>query len=189
MRFLIVGLGNIGDKYSGTRHNIGFTILDEVAREFSSDFSVQKLGLISTFTYSSNSVVLLKPSTYMNMSGKSVRYWMGKKKIDLENILIITDDIFLPFGRFRLKTKGSSGGHNGLGSIEEFLNTTEYPRFRFGVGNDFLKGSQIDHVLGKWDLHEIEELKEGVKKSVLAVKSFLKFGLSKTMNDFNKKML
>lgn len=186
-KFLIVGLGNIGDKYHNTRHNIGFKILDYLADQENISFETQKLGHVTSFKFKGRTFVLLKPSTYMNLSGKAVLYWLNKEKIPLENILIITDDLNLPFGSIRLKTKGSDGGHNGLKDIQEKLNTTNYNRFRFGIGNEFSKGRQVDFVLSKWTEEEISNLPERLKRSSELIKSFGTAGVSQTMSHFNGK--
>lgn len=184
-KYLIVGLGNIGEKYSETRHNIGFKILDALSKNEGFSFETVKLGDVGTFKIKGRSVLCLKPSTYMNLSGKALKYWMGKEKIPLENLLVVTDDINLPFGTFRLKTKGSDGGHNGLKDIQLTIQTTAYNRFRFGVGSDFGKGRQIDHVLGEWDETEKETLKERLEKSTELIRSFVLAGVKNTMNQFN----
>ncbi|WP_339338183.1 MULTISPECIES: aminoacyl-tRNA hydrolase [unclassified Croceitalea] len=184
-KFLVVGLGNIGDKYKNTRHNIGFKILDALAESEKFVFNDAKLGAISTFKYKGKSVLCLKPSTYMNLSGKAIKYWMDKEKIPLENILVITDDINLPFGTLRLKTKGSDGGHNGLKDTQNTLQTTKYNRFRFGVGADFGKGRQVDYVLGEWDDEETKNLTERLDKSCELIKSFIFNGVQNTMNKYN----
>lgn len=186
-KFLIVGLGNIGPKYENTRHNIGFKILDELAREKELTFETQKLGDVATFKYKGRTFVLLKPSTYMNLSGKAVNYWMQKEKIALENLLVVTDDLNLAFGTLRLKTKGSDGGHNGLKDIQAQLNTTKYNRFRFGISDEFSKGSQVDYVLGEWNEDEESKLQERLKTSAELIQSFGTAGVSNTMNTFNGK--
>lgn len=184
-KFLIVGLGNIGETYHNTRHNIGFKILDQLADEENFSFEESKLGAISSFKHKGKSVLCLKPATFMNLSGKAVRYWMEKENIALENILIITDDINLPFGTLRLKGKGSDGGHNGLKSLQQVLQTTSYHRFRFGVGADFGKGKQVDYVLGQWNAEETNKLPERLKKSTDLIRSFVFAGAKNTMNQFN----
>lgn len=184
-KFLIVGLGNIGEKYDDTRHNIGFKILDYLANNENVTFSSNKLGTTTSFRFKGRTFVLLKPNTYMNLSGKSVKYWMTKEKIPLENVLIICDDLNIPFGTFRLKIKGSAGGHNGLKNINEILNTQQYTRFRFGVSGDFSKGRQVDYVLGKWNKEEQSILIERLEKSTELIKSFGTAGVKHTMNDFN----
>ena len=186
-KFLIVGLGNIGPKYENTRHNIGFKILDELAREKEVTFETQKLGDVATFKFKGRTFVMLKPSTYMNLSGKAVNYWMQKEKIALENLLVVTDDLNLPFGTLRLKTKGSDGGHNGLKDIQAQLNTTKYNRFRFGISDEFSKGNQVNYVLGEWDGGEERKLPERLKTSAELILSFGTAGVSNTMNTFNGK--
>ncbi len=186
-KYLIVGLGNIGAEYENTRHNIGFKILDKIATKESVFFENQKLGAISKFRFKGRTFILLKPSTYMNLSGKAVKYWMTKEKVSLENILIICDDLNISFGTFRLKPKGSAGGHNGLKNINEVLQTQNYPRFRFGVGAEFTKGRQVDYVLGEWDTEEKEKLPERLDKAYELVKSFGTAGISNTMSTFNGK--
>lgn len=186
-KFLIVGLGNIGPKYHNTRHNIGFKILDHLAQENEITFETVKLGDKAIYKFKGRTFILLKPSTYMNLSGKAVRYWLEKEKIDLENLLVITDDLNLPFGTLRLKAKGSDGGHNGLKDIQQQLNTNKYNRFRFGISDEFSKGKQIDYVLGEWSEEENKQMKERLDKSVALIKSFGTAGLSNTMNSFNGK--
>ena len=186
-KFLIVGLGNIGPKYENTRHNIGFKILDELAREKEVSFETQKLGDVASFKFKGRTFVLLKPSTYMNLSGKAVNYWMQKEKINLENLLIVTDDLNLSFGTLRLKTKGSDGGHNGLKDIQAQLNTTKYNRFRFGISDEFAKGQQIDYVLGEWEDDELKKMPERLKTSAELILSFGTAGVSNTMNSYNGK--
>ncbi|WP_298527099.1 aminoacyl-tRNA hydrolase [uncultured Christiangramia sp.] len=186
-KFLIVGLGNIGPKYENTRHNIGFKILDELAREKEVSFETQKLGDVANFKFKGRTFVLLKPSTYMNLSGKAVNYWMQKEKINLENLLVVTDDLNLSFGTLRLKTKGSDGGHNGLKDIQAQLNTTKYNRFRFGISDEFAKGQQIDYVLGEWEGDELKKMPERLKTSAELILSFGTAGVSNTMNSYNGK--
>jgi len=186
-KYLIVGLGNIGEKYDHTRHNIGFSILDEIANQENVIFEPQKLGFIAKFRFKGRLFILLKPTTYMNLSGKAVKYWITKEKILLENLLIICDDLNIPFGTIRLKAKGSAGGHNGLLDINESLQTQNYPRFRFGVGDTFKKGNQVDYVLGNWDDDEMKKLPERLKKSYELVKSFGTSGIANTMSEFNGK--
>lgn len=158
-KFLIVGLGNIGSEYVDTRHNIGFKIVDFLANEENAEFKTQKLGTVAELKIKGRTILLLKPNTYMNLSGKAVKYWLEKEKIQKENLLIITDDLNLSFGTIRIKGKGSDGGHNGLKSIQSLLNTSEYPRFRFGISDAFKKGKQVDYVLGEWTSEEKEKLK------------------------------
>ncbi|WP_026712217.1 aminoacyl-tRNA hydrolase [Flavobacterium filum] len=186
-KFLIVGLGNIGAEYVNTRHNIGFKILDYFAKKESISFQTAKLGDVAEFKIKGRTLLLLKPNTYMNLSGKAVKYWMEKENIEKENILVITDDLNLSFGTIRIKTKGSDGGHNGLKSIQSLLNTSEYPRFRFGISDQFKKGQQVDYVLGEWNEDENAKLPERLEKSAEIIKSFALAGLNNTMNEFNGK--
>ncbi|MCO6174565.1 aminoacyl-tRNA hydrolase [Flavobacterium sp. NRK F10] len=186
-KFLIIGLGNIGSEYVNTRHNIGFKILDHFAKTENIDFSTAKLGDVAEFKIKGRTLILLKPNTYMNLSGKAVKYWMDKENISKENILVITDDLNIPFGTLRLKGKGSDGGHNGLKNIQLLLNTNEYPRFRFGISDSFKKGQQINYVLGEWDEEEKEKLQERLQTASEVIKSFALAGLSNTMNTFNGK--
>ncbi len=184
-KYLIIGLGNIGDDYANTRHNIGFKILDFLAKEEELTFTTQKLGDVAIYKFKGRQFILLKPSTYMNLSGKSVAYWMTKENIPHDNLLVITDDLNLPFGTIRLKTKGSDGGHNGLKDIQDKLQTTTYNRFRFGISDAFSKGRQVDYVLGEWSQDENDQLKERLQKSVELIKSFGTAGINITMNTFN----
>jgi len=184
-KFLVVGLGNIGEEYSETRHNIGFKILDSLSSKEDFTFETAKLGDVGTFKVKGRSILCLKPSTYMNRSGKAVKYWMEKENIPHENVLIITDDINLSFGTIRLKTKGSDGGHNGLKDIQQHLLTTNYNRLRFGVGSDFGKGKQIDYVLGEWNEEEKEALVKRYERINELVRSFVLSGVNRTMNEFN----
>ncbi|MBC8769089.1 aminoacyl-tRNA hydrolase [Arenibacter sp. BSSL-BM3] len=184
-KFLVVGLGNIGEEYSETRHNIGFKILDSLSSKEDFTFETAKLGDVGTFKVKGRSILCLKPSTYMNRSGKAVKYWMEKENIPHENVLIITDDINLSFGTIRLKTKGSDGGHNGLKDIQQHLLTTNYNRLRIGVGSDFGKGKQIDYVLGEWNEEEKEALVKRYERINELVRSFVLSGVNRTMNEFN----
>ncbi len=186
-KYLIVGLGNLGSEYAETRHNIGFKVLDELAKQEDLTFETLKLGDITTYKLKGRTFILLKPNTYMNLSGKAVLYWLTKEKIPLENLLVITDDLNLPFGSIRVKTKGSDGGHNGLKDIQEKLNTTKYNRFRFGISDAFSKGKQVDYVLGEWSIEEQNALKERLEQSSKIIKSFGLAGISNTMNTFNGK--
>ena len=186
-KFLIVGLGNIGSEYANTRHNIGFKILDYIANQEGISFQTVKLGEVAELKIKGRTLFLLKPNTYMNLSGKAVKYWLEKENIEKENMLVITDDLNLAFGTIRIKTKGSDGGHNGLKNIQLLLNSTEYPRFRFGISDAFKKGQQVNYVLGEWDTEEKEKLKERLEISSEIVKSFALAGLSNTMNIYNGK--
>ena len=188
MKQLIVGLGNIGNEYSDTRHNIGFMILDALAKASNVVFDVNKrYGAIAELRLKNKQLVLLKPYTYMNLSGNAVRYWMQKENIELENMLIVVDDLALPFGALRLKPKGSDAGHNGLKHIQEVIRTTNYNRLRFGIGNDFPQGRQINFVLDSFTDEEQKLLPERIDKAVEAVKSFALAGMNITMNAFNNK--
>lgn len=186
-KYLIVGLGNIGPKYEDTRHNIGFKILEAFAKAQQINWQTDKLGDTATTKIRARPVILLKPNTFMNLSGKSVRFWMQKEKIALENILIVTDDLNLDFGTIRVKTKGSDGGHNGLKDIQNQLLTSNYNRFRFGIGDRFNNGKQIDYVLGRWDDEEEKDLPERLDISVKVIESFIKAGINTTMNTYNGK--
>ncbi len=186
-KYLITGLGNIGPKYENTRHNIGFKALDHLAKTADLTFETDKLGDITTYKFKGRTAILLKPNTFMNLSGKAVRYWLQKEKVPLENLLIITDDINLPFGTIRVKAKGSAGGHNGLKDIEAQLNTSKYNRFRFGVGAEFSKGRQVDYVLGEWNNEEISAFPERLDQATAVIQSFMAAGLANTMNSFNGK--
>ncbi|QXP60986.1 aminoacyl-tRNA hydrolase [Olleya sp. HaHaR_3_96] len=186
-KFLIVGLGNIGTKYHHTRHNIGFKILDFLVEKEDVTFETQKLGDLATFRFKGRTFILLKPSTYMNLSGKAILYWLTKEKIPLENLLVITDDLNLPFGSLRIKTKGSDGGHNGLKDTQDKLNTTKYNRFRFGISDAFSTGRQVDYVLGEWEEEENKKLPERLEKAAEVIKSFGTAGINNTMNTYNGK--
>ena len=186
-KFLIVGLGNIGPKYEHTRHNIGFKILDHLADKEGLAFEPAKLGDIATHKVKGRSLLLLKPSTFMNLSGKAITYWLTKENIPLEHLLVITDDLNLPFGTLRIKTKGSDGGHNGLKDTQAKLNTTQYNRFRFGISDTFSKGRQVDYVLGEWNEDEQSKLPERLDKAVEVIQSFPLAGITRTMNTFNGK--
>ena len=186
-KFLIVGLGNIGAEYVNTRHNIGFKIVDFFAKKEGVSFETAKLGSLAEYKYKGRTFLLLKPNTYMNLSGKAVKYWMTTANIPLENIMIITDDLNLPFGTIRMKPKGSDGGHNGLKNINLILNTTNYTRFRFGISDEFKKGKQIDYVLSDWADDEKTKLSERLELSAEIIKSFVTSGLENTMTTFNGK--
>jgi len=186
-KFLIVGLGNIGAEYVNTRHNIGFKVVDFIAKKEGTSFQTAKLGDIAEYKTKGRTIFLLKPNTYMNLSGKAVKYWMEKENIAKENILVITDDLNLSFGTIRIKSKGSDGGHNGLKNIQLLLNTSEYPRFRFGISDQFKKGQQVDYVLGEWNEDEKAKLPERYEIAAEIVNSFALAGLNNTMNGFNGK--
>jgi len=187
MKYLIVGLGNMGAEYDNTRHNIGFNVVDALAAEFEVIFKDDSLGFLAVFKHKGRTFILLKPTTYMNRSGKAVRHWMTKKKIQKPNVLVIVDDKNLDFGILRLRGKGSDGGHNGLKDIDQMTGGNNYARIRFGIGNDFGKGRQVDFVLGKWDSDEEDRLPEIIKRATDGVKKFGTIGLSHTMTELNKK--
>lgn len=187
MKYLIVGLGNPGDQYANTRHNVGFKILDELIKDSETKFEADRLGNVAYYKFKGRTLVLLQPSTYMNLSGKAVNYWLQQEKIPVENLLVITDDLALPMGKLRLKSKGSAGGHNGLTDIEATLQTPQYARLRFGVGNEFARGKQVDYVLGEWTTEEIPVLKERLKTATEVIKSFVTIGVDKTMSAWNNK--
>lgn len=186
-KFLIVGLGNIGPKYANTRHNIGFKVVDAFAKAQQATFETEKLGDIARTKIKGKTVILLKPNTFMNLSGKAIRYWMQQEKIPLENLLVITDDLNLEFGMIRVKTKGSDGGHNGLKDTQAQLNTTKYNRFRFGISDVFSKGRQIDYVLGEWTSDEEAALPERLDIACEVISSFASAGITNTMNNYNGK--
>ena len=186
-KFLIVGLGNIGDTYVNTRHNIGFQVLDALAKDQEVSFETEKLGDITRFRHKGKLFILLKPSTYMNLSGKSVKYWMNQEKISLENLCIVTDDVHIDFGAIRIKIKGSAGGHNGLKDIQDKLNTQQYNRFRFGVGGNYARGRQADFVLGSWTKEEESQLIERIPIATKAIIAFGTDGINNTMNNYNGK--
>ena len=186
-KFLIVGLGNIGAEYVNTRHNIGFKIVDFLAKKEGISFETVKLGALAQYMFKGRTFLLLKPNTYMNLSGKAVQYWMEKEKIPLENIFVITDDLNLSFGSIRIRPKGSDGGHNGLKNINLVLNTQNYARFRFGISDEFKKGKQVDYVLGDWDDAEKTALPERLETASEIIKSFGTAGLENTMTSFNGK--
>ena len=187
MKYLIVGLGNIGDEYQGTRHNIGFRILDALAKASNIVFEDGRYGFTATLSLKGRELILLKPSTYMNLSGNAVRYWMQREKVSLENVLVVVDDLALPFGTLRLKGKGSDAGHNGLKHIAATLGTQNYARLRFGIGNDFPKGGQIDFVLGTFSQEDLKTMDERVERAIEIIKSFCLAGLENTMNQYNGK--
>lgn len=188
-KYLIVGLGNIGADYTNTRHNIGFKVLDELATQQNISFSTEKLGDVAVFKFKGRTFILLKPSTYMNLSGKAVKYWMDQEKVPQENILVISDDLNIDFGTFRLKAKGSAGGHNGLKDINEKLGNQNYARFRFGISAVFSKGKQVNYVLGEWNKEEERYLPELLDKGAKLVLSFGTAGIGNTMNTYNGKQI
>lgn len=185
MKFLIAGLGNIGSEYANTRHNIGFKVLDHLAGEKS--FPEKRYGFITEIKYKARIYVLLKPNTYVNRSGNAVHYWLKKLKLSEENLLVVVDDISLPFGILRLRAKGSDGGHNGLSHINQILGHNEYARLRFGIGNDYPPGQQVEYVLGKWTEEESKTLPDHIISAAEIVKSFGFLGVERTMNFYNKR--
>ncbi|WP_310560370.1 aminoacyl-tRNA hydrolase [Flavobacterium sp.] len=186
-KFLIVGLGNIGAEYVNTRHNIGFKVVDFLAKKESLQFETVKLGALAEYKFKGRTFLLLKPNTYMNLSGNAVQYWMNAANIPMENVMIITDDLNLPFGTIRIRKKGSDGGHNGLKSVQSALNTNDYIRFRFGISDEFKKGKQVDYVLGEWDDSEKIALPERLELASEIIKSFGTAGIENTMTTFNGK--
>lgn len=187
MKYLIVGLGNKGEEYENTRHNIGFKVADEIVKKTEASFKTANFGWIAEAKHKGRRVLVLKPDTYMNLSGKAVKFWMQKENIPLENVVIITDDLALPFGTLRMKMKGSDAGHNGLKSIQNELQTQNYPRLRFGISADFAEGRQVDYVLGKWSEEENEKLPERIGKFADAALSFVFAGIQNTMTAYNGK--
>jgi PTH1 family peptidyl-tRNA hydrolase len=187
LKYLIVGLGNIGDEYQFTRHNIGFEVLDALVKTSNICFEDKRYGFVAEYKFKGKSFVLLKPSTYVNLSGRAVNYWLQKEKIAVENLLIVLDDIALPIGTLRLRPKGSDGGHNGLKNINEILGRQDYARLRFGIGNEFPKGRQVDFVLNRWTKEEEKILNERIPVAIEIIKSFGTIGVQLTMTQFNNK--
>lgn len=186
MKYLIVGLGNMGAEYDNTRHNVGFEVLDALAKKYEVSFKQEQHGDLAEFKFKGRTFVLLKPSTYMNLSGKAVRFWGQKKKILPENLLVVVDDLNLPYGKMRLRSKGNDGGHNGLKNINEVLNTSSYSRLRIGIGNNYSKGRQVDFVLGEWSEEEKDGLDKILKKASEAVLAYGTIGVSRAMTQYNK---
>ena len=186
-KYLIVGLGNIGDEYDMTRHNTGFMVLDAFAKASNIVFEDKRYGFVAETSIKGRKVFLLKPSTFMNLSGNAVRYWMNKENIELERLLVIVDDLALPLGALRLKASGSNAGHNGLGHIQQILGTDRYSRLRVGIGNEFDRGMQIQWVLGRFNTEEMQELQPKIETACDIIKSFVLCGVDFTMNAFNKK--
>lgn len=187
MKFLITGLGNMGPDYEGTRHNIGFEVLDHLVSEKEGKFEVKRYGDVARIKHRGKILILLKPSTLMNLSGKAVRYWMEKENIPVERSLVITDDVALPLGTLRIKKKGGDGGHNGLADIIAKLGRSDFPRLRFGVGNEFPKGTQVNYVLGKWTGEEMSVINPQIKKAADSILTFSFSGIEKAMNSYNNK--
>lgn len=187
MKYLIIGLGNPGAEYENTRHNIGFKVLDKLASLSNISFTADKLADMADIKFKGRKLILIKPTTFMNLSGKAVNYWMQKSKVSIDNILVITDDISLPFGVLRLRKKGSDGGHNGLKDIQNIIDSTKYPRLRFGVGNDFLRGRQVDYVLGSFSSEDYTTMDERIDLAIKMIQGFTTNGIDRTMSDFNGK--
>ncbi len=187
VKYLITGIGNIGSEYKNTRHNIGFRILDALASASNISFSDKRYGFIAEYKFKARTFILLKPTTYVNLSGQAVNYWLKKENIPLENLLVLVDDLALPFGTLRLKAKGSDGGHNGLKNINNILGVNTYARLRFGIGDNFHKGFQVDYVLSEWSTDEQKELPEKIDTCIEIIKNFGTLGVERTMNLFNKK--
>jgi len=187
MKYLIACLGNIGAEYANTRHNVGFMVADHLAKDLGNSFTTSRLAMISEMKIKGRQMIVIKPTTYMNLSGKAVKYWITQEKIPLENILVVCDDLALPIGTLRMRKKGSDGGHNGLKDIIESLGSTEFCRLRFGIGNDFAKGHQIDFVIGEWKQSEIDEVLPRLDVAVEIIKSFVTQGPDLTMNQYNNK--
>jgi len=186
MKFLIVGLGNIGAEYDATRHNIGFDIADAFVIKHGGQFKVERLAAVAEVRWKGKIFVVIKPTTFMNLSGKAVKYWMDKEKIAVENVLVLVDEMALPIETLRLRGAGSHAGHNGLRNIQDVLGTNAYPRLRFGIGNDFPKGRQVDFVLGRWTGDELPYVKDKILKSIDVIESFASVGIDRTMTQFNK---
>ncbi|RLD71151.1 MAG: aminoacyl-tRNA hydrolase [Bacteroidetes bacterium] len=187
MKYLVAGLGNIGNEYAHTRHNIGFDILDALAGASNISFKDKRYGMVSEMKYRARTYVLLKPSTFMNLSGNAIRYWLKKEKLPMENLLVVVDDLALPFGTLRLRAKGGDAGHNGLNHIQTIMGTTNYARLRFGVGNDFYSGQQVDYVLSGWTEEQEKALPDRIEMAGEIIKSFGVIGLQRTMNVYNNK--
>ena len=185
MKYLICGLGNIGPEYELTRHNIGFLVLDRLADQHKTDFAITRLAHKGEIKHKGRTIHLIKPTTYMNLSGKAIHYWMNELRIAKPNLLVVTDDIALPFGKLRMRAKGSPAGHNGLKNIEQMLGGSDYPRLRFGIGNEFHKGKQIDYVLSNFSTEEINDLPERMDKANDMILSFCTIGIERTMNQYN----
>ena len=185
-KFLIAGLGNFDLEYAGTRHNIGFDIVDALVQKHGGSFAISRLAGVAEIKWKGKTIFCIKPTTYMNLSGKAVKYWMDKENIAIENLMVIVDDKALPLSRLRIRPGGSDGGHNGLKSVHEYLGTTEYPKLRFGIGDNFPKGMQVEYVLGKWKKEEVALVKLKIKKAAEAIESFVSAGIERTMEQFNK---
>ena len=187
MKYLIAGLGNIGAEYKNTRHNIGFQILDALSRASNISFNDKRYGFVAEYKFKARTFILLKPTTYMNLSGRAIAYWLQKESIELSNLLVLVDDLALPFGTIRVRAKGGAGGHNGLENINQALGRNDYARLRFGIGDNFHKGFQVDYVLGEWSKEEEKELPAKIDTCIEIIQSFGVIGTGRTMNFFNKK--
>ncbi len=185
-KYLIAGLGNIGEEYLETRHNIGFKILDALAGASNISFTPDRYASVARLRLKNKELILIKPSTYMNLSGKAINYWLQHEKIPIDNLLVVVDELALPLGSIRIKIKGSDGGHNGLKNIQEILATSQYPRLRFGIGNDFPKGQQVNFVLSQWSVDELKDLKSPIETAIEAIKTFVLAGANEAMNEYNK---
>jgi PTH1 family peptidyl-tRNA hydrolase len=185
-KFLIVGLGNIGEEYAGTRHNIGFDVVDYLAYKHGGIFTTNRLAAMAELKWKGNLLVCIKPSTFVNLSGMAVKYWMDREKIPVDRILVVVDDLALPLNRMRIRAAGSDAGHNGLKSIQQVLGTDAYPKLRFGIGNDFPKGAQVDFVLGRWKTEDLPLVRFKIAKTAEAIESFAATGIERTMNLYNK---
>ncbi|MFI5194927.1 MAG: aminoacyl-tRNA hydrolase [Chitinophagales bacterium] len=187
--FLIAGLGNIGAEYEGTRHNIGFDVVAALVGKHGGSFSGERLAALSEVKFKGRTLTCILPTTYMNLSGKAVKYWLDRKKIPMDRLLVIADDLALPLSRLRLRPSGSDAGHNGLKSLFEELQTEQYPRLRYGVGNNFPRGMQVEYVLGRWNPEDLPLVKLKNEKAVQVIESFVTAGLERTMNDYNKMLI
>lgn len=185
-KFLIAGLGNFDLEYAGTRHNIGFDIVDAFVQKHGGSFAISRLAGVAEIKWKGKTIFCIKPTTYMNLSGKAVKYWMDKESIAIENLMVVVDDKALPLSRLRIRPGGSDGGHNGLKSVHEYLGTTEYPKLRFGIGDNFPKGMQVKYVLGKWKKEEVALVKLKIEKAAEAIESFVSAGIERTMEQYNK---
>jgi len=187
VKYLVAGLGNVGDEYHETRHNIGFLVLDALAKESGITFSDKRYGFVTEYRHKGRIYVLVKPNTYVNLSGKAINYWLKESSVPVENLLIVADDLSLPFGTIRLRRRGGDGGHNGLASIIDVLGTQDFARLRFGIGGDFPYGTQVDYVLGKWTQDEINQLSDRISVCHEIIRSFGTQGIDRTMNAFNNR--
>lgn len=187
MKYLVAGLGNIGAEYANTRHNVGFVVADALVNELKGSWKIERLASVSNVKYKGRTLVVIKPTTYMNLSGKAIKYWLDQEKIPIENLLVVVDDIALPLGIMRMKAKGGDAGHNGLTDIILKLNTDAFPRLRVGIGDDFPKGFQVDYVLGQWSKKEVDIMIPKIEMAVEVIKSFVSIGIGPTMTAYNNK--